>query len=428
MVDADLKMAQVVAGTWATSTLPAPAGASLDKAVLVLGKAGNHQWLGPRWRPDEGPARRSRSTGVHGAARACRDLRDSPDAAGLSGSGAPHHVARRLLGPCPHRQRGLGCLPSPSRHRHATCSPCSTRRSSSSFPRSWSGLSPPTSAGSTFPFEPRRHWQEFLPPGSSTVNVEQYRSRALVDPSIRVRYPVDGPPSGVSVAPQGLRRQRPRGARTGRRDAPGVRRATADRCHCGQSPRRSGLALVTGTADAVAAAIDWQQAEQDQPATSLALHVAEVTYRADAAEPASVALVPELAERGHPGDVLATEVVRMLLPTPAPAYLSDELATSIGQPAQLVHAIRWPRNVGAAPITVVVAEDVALVRAGLAACCATTVSASSVRSARSWPPCGPRDRAYSSPTFGCRPSRATWGCARRRCCGVQAVMRWLDQS
>ncbi|OFE17380.1 hypothetical protein BA895_16500 [Humibacillus sp. DSM 29435] len=41
--------AQVVAGTSATSTLafPAPAGASFDKAVLVLGKAANHQWLVP---------------------------------------------------------------------------------------------------------------------------------------------------------------------------------------------------------------------------------------------------------------------------------------------------------------------------------------------------------------------------------------------
>lgn len=41
--------AQVVAGTTATSTLtfPAPAGAALDKAVLVLGKSANHQWLVP---------------------------------------------------------------------------------------------------------------------------------------------------------------------------------------------------------------------------------------------------------------------------------------------------------------------------------------------------------------------------------------------
>ncbi|MDN5766034.1 MAG: response regulator transcription factor [Humibacillus sp.] len=135
--------------------------------------------------------------------------------------------------------------------------------------------------------------------------------------------------------------------------------------HGGRFPHRPGLALFTGTADAVAAAIVWQQAEQDQPATSLALHVAELTYRADAPEPASVGLVRELAGRGHPGDILATEIVRMLLPTPTPAHWSDELATSIGEPAQLVHALRWPRNVDAAPITVVVAEDVALIRAGL---------------------------------------------------------------
>ncbi|MEO7586921.1 MAG: response regulator transcription factor [Arachnia sp.] len=133
----------------------------------------------------------------------------------------------------------------------------------------------------------------------------------------------------------------------------------------GRFPHRAGLALFTGTADAVAAAIEWQQAEQDQPATSLALHVADVTYRADAPEPSSVALVRALAERGHPGDILATEVVRLLLPSPTPAHWSDGLATSIGEPPQLVHAIMWPRSASAAPITVVVAEDVALIRAGL---------------------------------------------------------------
>ena len=150
-------------------------------------------------------------------------------------------------------------------------------------------------------------------------------------------------------------------------DAPGPTPAVRARVeeHGGRFPHRSGLALFAGTANALAMAIDWQQAEQDQPATSLALHVAEVTYRADAPEPASVGLVRDLAERGHPGDILATEVVRMLLPAPTPAHWSDELATSIGEPAQLVHAIVWPRNADAAPITVVVAEDVALIRAGL---------------------------------------------------------------
>ncbi|MEO7060472.1 MAG: response regulator transcription factor [Lapillicoccus sp.] len=141
-------------------------------------------------------------------------------------------------------------------------------------------------------------------------------------------------------------------------------RARVEECG-GRFPHRDGLALFTGTADAVATAVDWQQAEQDQPATSLALHVAEVTYRADAPEPAAVGLVRDLAERGHPGDILATEVVRMLLPTPTPAHWSDELATSIGEPPQLVHALRWPRSAEAAPITVVVAEDVAIIRAGL---------------------------------------------------------------
>lgn len=151
------------------------------------------------------------------------------------------------------------------------------------------------------------------------------------------------------------------------RDAPGPTPAVRARVeeHGGRFPHRAGLALFTGTADAVATAVEWQQAEQDQAATSLALHVAEVTYRADAPEPAAVGLVRDLAERGHPGDILATEVVRMLLPSPVPAHWSDELATSIGAPAQLVRALVWPRNTAAAPITVAVAEDVALIRAGL---------------------------------------------------------------
>lgn len=133
----------------------------------------------------------------------------------------------------------------------------------------------------------------------------------------------------------------------------------------GRFTYRAGLALFSGTADAVAAAVDWQQTEQDQPATALALHVAEMTYRADAREAAAVGLVRELADRGHPGDIYATEVVRMLLPVPSPAHWSNELATSIGAPAQLVHAILWPRNADAVPVTVVVAEDVAIIRAGL---------------------------------------------------------------
>ncbi len=133
----------------------------------------------------------------------------------------------------------------------------------------------------------------------------------------------------------------------------------------GRFVQRDGLALFTGTADAVAAAIEWQQADQDEPATCLALHVAEVTYRADAPEPVSVRLVRELAERGHPGDILATQVVRLLMPAPSPAHWSDELATTIGEPGQLVHALTYPGTVDSAPIRVVVAEDVALIRAGL---------------------------------------------------------------
>ncbi len=133
----------------------------------------------------------------------------------------------------------------------------------------------------------------------------------------------------------------------------------------GRFPHRAGLVLFTGAAEAVATAVEWQQAEQNDPQTSLALHVAELTFRADDPEPAAVGLVRELAERGHPGDILATEVVRMLLPSPTPASWSGELATSIGEPAQLVHVVVWPRDAGAAPISVVVAEDAPLIRAGL---------------------------------------------------------------
>jgi DNA-binding NarL/FixJ family response regulator len=133
----------------------------------------------------------------------------------------------------------------------------------------------------------------------------------------------------------------------------------------GRFLHRDGVALFTATADATTAAVEWQQAEQDDPVTSLALHVAEVTYRADAPEPLAVALVRELAERGHPGDILATQVVRLLVPAPSPAFWSDELATTIGEPGQLVHRLICPRTTESAPIRVVVAEDVALIRAGL---------------------------------------------------------------
>ena len=72
-----------------------------------------------------------------------------------------------------------------------------------------------------------------------------------------------------------------------------------------------------------------------------------------------------MAERGFAGEILATEIVRMLTPRLGQGRWSGELATSIGEPAQLLHRIDWPRSGEERPITVVVAEDVALIRAGL---------------------------------------------------------------
>ena len=82
-------------------------------------------------------------------------------------------------------------------------------------------------------------------------------------------------------------------------------------------------------------------------------------------EPAPILLARKVAERGFAGDILATEIVRMLTPRLGQGRWSGELATSIGEPAQLLHRIDWPRSGEERPITVVVAEDVALIRAGL---------------------------------------------------------------
>lgn len=135
--------------------------------------------------------------------------------------------------------------------------------------------------------------------------------------------------------------------------------------HGGQSTVWPGIALFTGSGDAMAAAVAWQQTEQAEPSTPLAVNVAEFDQHGSVDESAAASLTRNVVRRGRPGDILGTEIVRLLLPVPTGGTWSTALASTIGSPEQLVHQFLWRRSTEAQSVTVVVAEDAAIIRAGL---------------------------------------------------------------
>jgi DNA-binding NarL/FixJ family response regulator len=141
-----------------------------------------------------------------------------------------------------------------------------------------------------------------------------------------------------------------------------ARRAIED--HDGRIDKVREVACFNGIGAAMAAAVSWQQQEELAPATAIAVSVAELHDGDSAPDGRAVSLTRELAERGHPGDILALDVVRLLMADPPSGQWADDLAMTIGTPARLVHRFEWHRST-VAPITVVVAEDAAIIRAGL---------------------------------------------------------------
>jgi DNA-binding NarL/FixJ family response regulator len=135
-------------------------------------------------------------------------------------------------------------------------------------------------------------------------------------------------------------------------------RAVIDR-HRGRLGRQPGIAFFPGAADALAAAVDWQASSAATGA--VAVNVAELP----GSDPESSGVLRStraIADSGEPGAILATEIVRLLLPDPEHGSWSDEVVPAPGQLA--VHRFLWsPPPTGT--ITVVVAEDAAIIRAGI---------------------------------------------------------------
>ena len=65
------------------------------------------------------------------------------------------------------------------------------------------------------------------------------------------------------------------------------------------------------------------------------------------------------------GEILATDVVRLLIPTPNGGRWADEFVPTGTSGGTTVHQLLWQRPEQPERITVVVAEDVAIIRAGI---------------------------------------------------------------
>lgn len=135
--------------------------------------------------------------------------------------------------------------------------------------------------------------------------------------------------------------------------------------HAGRIDDEHAVACFDGIAAALAAAARWQQDEESAPMSAVAVNAVEVDDGVSAPDARAIALTRELADRGRPGDILALDVVRLLAADPPSGRWADELALTVGVPPRLAHRFLWPRAESVPPITVVLAEDAAIIRAGL---------------------------------------------------------------
>lgn len=123
--------------------------------------------------------------------------------------------------------------------------------------------------------------------------------------------------------------------------------------------RRPGVASFAGAAEALRAAVRWQQLDLAGPQRSIVVLVAEV----NPAHPdgsSAVAAAADIAENISAGCIVGTEVVRLLVPEPDCGTWIDPAPRAT---AESWHELDWPRS--AAPLGVVVAEDATIIRAGI---------------------------------------------------------------
>src|SRR5664279_632172 len=130
--------------------------------------------------------------------------------------------------------------------------------------------------------------------------------------------------------------------------------------HHGRLGRRLGVAYFPGASDALAAAVALQLLH---PA-AVVVTVAELDQPSDTDHSAAVTLTRRLVEHCAPGTILGTDIVRLLLPEPNAVRWSDEPAPGPGFGGTAIHQLLW-RPTEPETITVVVAEDTAIIRAGI---------------------------------------------------------------
>lgn len=135
--------------------------------------------------------------------------------------------------------------------------------------------------------------------------------------------------------------------------------------HHGWLDWQPGVAVFDGAAAALGAAVAWQEHETSSSPTTIAVTVVELDPEPGADDAATViATTRELAASGDPGAILATELVYLLLPSPACGRWAEESGgAAVG--ARPFHQLLWERTTRLASISVVVAEDAAIIRAGI---------------------------------------------------------------
>lgn len=128
----------------------------------------------------------------------------------------------------------------------------------------------------------------------------------------------------------------------------------------GHAGRHPGVAFFAGAAAALRAAAGWQKADLPESRRAIAVTVAEVNP-ADPDGSSAVATAIAVAETATIGAIVGTEVVRLLVPEPDCGSWVES-APSRGPTREPLYELRW-RDV--AVLGVVVAEDAAIIRAGI---------------------------------------------------------------
>ncbi|MET3804293.1 DNA-binding NarL/FixJ family response regulator [Nakamurella sp. UYEF19] len=127
--------------------------------------------------------------------------------------------------------------------------------------------------------------------------------------------------------------------------------------HGGRPTSHPAVILFAGASSAMQLAVSLQRLGLG---TSIAVGVFEIDETDHADQHAKFAWIMQLARQGQAGDILATDIVHMLLPT-----VSAGEWTSGGTELDGVHRLDWRGRAAAERLRVVVAEDVALIRAGI---------------------------------------------------------------